>query len=215
MAAAVSAGVHPVVLGGDNSITWATVAGLLDAVDGRVGIVDLDAHLDVRVAQPVVNSGTPFRRILTDFTDRVAAANVAQIGHRQFANSRPYRQWAAKQGVRVFDMETVDAQGMDAVLEQAVAAATDGTDHLVLTVDMDALDQTYAPGVSAPTPSGLLPPDLFATVRRLGRHADTRFAEFVEVAPPLDPVGNTARLTAVAALEYVAARTRTTATKPS
>lgn len=201
------AGTHPIVLGGDNSITYATVAGLLEAVDGHVGIVDLDAHLDVRVSEPAVNSGTPFRRILQDFGDRVRAENVAQIGHRQFANSRHYRQWAADQGVRVFDMGRVNETGMDAVLDEAVAAAGDGTDHLVLSVDMDAVDQTHAPGVSAPTPSGLLPVDLFAAVRRLASEDRTRFMEIVEVAPPLDPTGNTARLAAVAVMEYATART--------
>ncbi len=201
------AGTHPIVLGGDNSITYATVAGLLDVVDGHVGIVDLDAHLDVRASEPAVNSGTPFRRILEDYGDRVRPENVAQIGHRQFANSRHYRQWASDRGIRIFDMEKVNQTGMDAVLEEAVAAAGDGTDHLVLSIDMDALDQTHAPGVSAPTPSGLLPVDLFAAVRRLAAEAETRFVEFVEVAPPLDPTGNTARLAAVAVMEYAVART--------
>lgn len=200
------AGTHPIVLGGDNSITYATVAGLLDAVEGSVGIVDLDAHLDVRVSEPGVNSGTPFRRILQDFGERVAGDNVAQIGHRQFANSKHYRKWATDRGVRIFDMTRVNEMGGDAVLDEAVAAAGDGTDHLVLSVDMDALDQTHAPGVSAPTPSGLLPVDLFAAVRRLASEDRTRYMEIVEVAPPLDPTGNTARLAAVAVMEYAATR---------
>jgi agmatinase len=203
-----SQGSHPLVIGGDNSITYATVKAVASLSEGRVGVLDLDAHLDVRDPRPVVSSGTPFRRLLEDETAQLSPANLAQIGHRQFANSRPYRKWAERQGVRLFPMTEVRMSGFETVLEEALAAAGDGTDHIVLSVDMDALDQMYAPGVSAPTPSGLSPSDLFMAARRLAKEPRCRLFEIVEVAPNLDPTGNTARLAAVALLEHVAARSR-------
>ena len=58
-------------------------------------------------------------------------------------------------GVRTCTMAEVDRRGMAAVVEEAVRRALDGTDGLHLSVDMDALDPTVAPGVSVPEPGGL------------------------------------------------------------
>jgi formimidoylglutamase len=191
-----------VVLGGDNSLSFPTFQALHDAYGGRWGVVVLDAHYDLRpyVGQPT--SGTPYRRILTEVPGQpVLGRNLAEVGIRPYANAPSLAGFAASQGVNVFPMGRVRADGIRAVAQEALAAAGDGVDHLFLSVDIDGLDQSVAPGCSAPGAGGLTFEEAAHLVRTVAADRRVRALDVVEVAPRLDPTGNTAR----AAAQLVAA----------
>jgi formiminoglutamase len=212
LAALWKSGSQPLIMGGDNSLTYAAVRALAQSVAGKVGILDFDAHLDVR--EGPASSGTPYRQILEHLGQKVEAKNVAQVGLRRFANSKTYREWATKKGVRIFSMKEIRRSGFAGALENALQAATDGVEALYVSLDMDVVDQAWAPGVSSPSPDGLTPREVFDGVMAAGNRSIAKGFEVVETAPNLDPTGNTSRVAAQAILHYLVGRRKPAWTAP-
>ncbi|MCA1819439.1 MAG: agmatinase family protein, partial [Halobacteriales archaeon] len=186
-----------VVLGGDNSLSFATFKALHGAYGGRWGVVVLDAHYDLRPHTGQPTSGTPYRRILTEVEGRpVAGRNLAEVGIRPHANGAALAEYAAEQGVRVFPMGEVRRRGIASVAKKALAAAGRGVDHIFLSVDIDGLDQSIASGCSAPGAGGLAFHEAAHLVHAVASDPRCRAMDLVEVAPSLDPSGNTARTAA-------------------
>ncbi|WP_224337942.1 formimidoylglutamase [Haloprofundus halobius] len=171
----------PVFLGGDNSLTVPNVAPLLE--QGSVGVLNVDAHLDVRAARDGPTSGTPYRQLHEAGLDAYAC-----IGARHFETSSTYHDYVRENGGTVVTTAEV-SDDLVAAVDRALSGL-DSVDHLYCSVDIDVLDATYC-GCSAPTPGGLLPRELFQLVRLVA--ADERLAGFevVECAPPLDAEGRT------------------------
>jgi formiminoglutamase/agmatinase len=185
----------PVFLGGDNSVTVPNVEPLLDR--GAVGVVNLDAHLDVREVRKAPTSGTPYRQLFEAGLDAYAC-----LGARHHETSTAYADYLAECGGRVVTAEEV-SRDLDRALQRA-RDAVGGVDHLYVSVDCDVLEAAAAPAVSAPTPGGLTTRELFRIVRRLAD--DDRIAGFevVECAPPLAEGDRTAAAAARAVAHFLA-----------
>ena len=197
LAAALSAKQPLVVLGGDNSLSYATFRALHAVHGGKWGVVVLDAHYDLRPHDGQPTSGTPYRRILEEVPgDPVKGANLAEVGIRPYANAPSLAAYAREHGVVVIPADEVRAKGMAAGARKALKAAGAGVDHLFLSVDIDGLDQSIAPGCSAPGAGGLTFAEAAALVEAVAADPRCRGMDVVEVAPNLDPTGNTARVAA-------------------
>ncbi|SEO56305.1 formiminoglutamase [Halogranum amylolyticum] len=184
----------PVFLGGDNSLTYPNVAPLLDR--GSVGVVNLDAHLDVREVRDDATSGTPYRQLFDAGLDGYAC-----LGARHFETSTAYADYVDEMGG---DVVTADDVGDDPLVATDRALdALGSVEQVYVSVDLDVLDASAAPGVSAPTPGGLTTRELFGILRRLA--SDDRIAGFevVECAPPLDRDGMTAAAGARAVAHFL------------
>ena len=173
----------PVFLGGDNSLTYANVAPLLER-EGSVGVVSLDAHLDCRAVQDEPSSGTPYRQLWESGLD-----DMAVLGARHFETSTAYAEYLRERGG---DIVTAEEVGDDPVEAADRALTGVEADHLYVSVDVDVLDAAAGPGVSAPTPGGITTRELFRMVRLLAGSGDVAGFEVVETAPSLCPDGRTA-----------------------
>lgn len=193
-----------VVLGGDNSLSFPVVQAMLDGVHGPAGLVVLDAHYDVRPYDGQPTSGTPYRRILEELDGRVAGRNLAEVGIRPFANTKELADYAAAKGMPIHTAGDVRRKGIRRVAARALKSAAQGTQHLWLSVDIDGLDQSVASGCSAPGAGGLSFADAAHVVRTVAAHPLCRGMDLVEVAPNLDPTGNTARVAAQLVAEFAA-----------
>ena len=187
----------PVFVGGDNSLTVPNVEPLLDR--GSVGVVNLDAHLDVREVREAPTSGTPYRQLFEAGLDAYAC-----VGARHHETSTAYAEYLAERGGEVVTSEAV-GRDFDRALRRAREAVAD-VEYLYLSVDCDVLEAAAAPGVSAPTPGGLTTRELFRFVRRLA--GDDRLAGFevVECAPPLEDGDRTAAAAARTVAHFLAGR---------
>ena len=187
----------PVFVGGDNSLTVPNVEPLLD--HGSVGVVNLDAHLDVREVREAPTSGTPYRQLFERGLDAYAC-----VGARHHETSTAYAEYLGERGGEVVTAEAV-GRDLETALSRA-REAVDDVEHLYLSVDCDVLSAAAAPGVSAPTPGGLSTRELFRLVRRLA--GDDRLAGFevVECAPPLEDGDRTAAAAARAVAHFLAGR---------
>jgi formimidoylglutamase len=199
-----AAGGPAVFLGGDHGCTGSVIRGLARArPDLRLAVVNVDAHLDVREYEDAahLSSGTPFRRALE--TPILTGARVAMIGIRRFANSRHYLDWAREQGIRLHTVEEVEERGAAPVASEALREVMRDADALYLSIDLDAADAAHAPGVSAAGVGGLHARELIALVRTLAAEPRLVGADIMELSPPHDPDGRTARLGARLLLEIV------------
>jgi len=92
----------PILVGGDHSITYPSVKAFKQRFSGKVGIVQFDAHMDVRnLEDGGPSNGTPIRSLLESET--IEGRHIAQIGIHSFANSKPYREYARSKDMDVLD----------------------------------------------------------------------------------------------------------------
>ncbi|HLM65880.1 MAG TPA: agmatinase family protein [Longimicrobium sp.] len=202
-----AAGARPVFLGGDHGCTGSVLRGLAAArPEIGLALVNVDAHLDLREYDDDahLSSGTPFRRGLE--TPILDGAHMTMIGIRRFANSQYYLDFAAEQGIRLSTVEDIQTHGAVTVAKAALYRATVGAEALYLSIDMDAADAAFAPGVSAPGTGGLTSREMIDVVRTVATDPRLIGADIMETSPPYDPDGRTARLAARLLLEILAAR---------
>ncbi|MDH5409976.1 MAG: agmatinase family protein [Alphaproteobacteria bacterium] len=201
----VAGGVVPISIGGDHSIAWPILEGITAARTGRrVGVVHFDAHHDLREAHfGAESSGVPFRKALEFPDDAVAGRNLVQIGMTEFCNSSIHADYAEQMGVTVIPGLQVRRDGIDSVIDIALERAGDGTDGIYVSVDIDCIDQSQAPGTAAPNPCGMDGRDLQHALRRLARDPRVLGCDIVEISPPLDINNMTGNLGAMMVLNFL------------
>ncbi|GJM18086.1 MAG: arginase [Phycisphaeraceae bacterium] len=172
--AALDAGLFPVGIGGGHDLTFPFVRAVAGRADEAMVGVYFDAHLDVRDAD---GSGMPFRRLI----EGGHARELHVHGLDRFANSREHVEWFLANGGRVGDfgrkMEWPEGD-------------------LFVSLDLDVLDQAHAPGVSAMNPNGWSPMLCEQWCRAAGLCERVRCFDVMELSPPHDDRGRTARLAA-------------------
>lgn len=176
----VHAGAIPVVLGGDHSITEPNVRAVA-ARHGPVGLVHFDAHTDTgsEVFGVERSHGTPMYRLVRD--GHVDPARYVQVGLRGYWPGEAELSWQRERGITSFFMHDVRDLGIREVVERAVAAVGDGP--VFLTVDVDVLDPSIAPGTGTPEPGGMTSLDLLWACRELARRLELVGLDVVEVLP--------------------------------
>jgi agmatinase len=200
------AGPIPVVLGGDHSITYPSVAAVARHVHPRtVGVVHFDAHADTGADQwgNLHAHGQPMRRLLEE--GWVAGPNFVQVGLRGYWPDRETFAWMRRQGMRWHTMVEIEERGAEAVVADAIAEALDGPDCVYLSVDIDVVDPGPAPGTGTPEPGGILPREILRAVRRIVGEVDLVGMDVVEVSPPYDRSEVTAMLAHRIVMEAISA----------
>jgi formiminoglutamase len=194
----------PLIIGGDHSISYPSVQAFAEAhSDKNIGLLQFDAHHDVRALEPGgLSNGTPIRSLLESGV--VEGRNIAQIGIRNFANSQAYYQYAIQNGISVFTSRDVRRQGMDSVLKQALDIISKRADMIYITFDMDAIDPCFAPGCPAIGPGGLSSWDAMDALYLLGTIPEVRALDVVCVDPNVDVRNVTSRLVVQFLLTFLA-----------
>ena len=125
-------------------------------------------------------------------TARLPPANAAVIGARSVDPGEAAV--VASLGPRVYTMEEVDRRGMSPVIDEALGLVLDGTGGFHLSLDVDALDPSAAPGVGTPVPGGLTVREVHSVMERAAASGGLRSLEVAEVNPVLDVRNRTAEL---------------------
>ncbi|PRA10674.1 formimidoylglutamase [Arthrobacter sp. MYb211] len=191
-------GMLPVVLGGGHETAYGSFGGLFDRLqhqpDARIGILNLDAHFDLRSA-PRRSSGTPFKDIANDMHAAGREFNYAVLGISQPNNTRLLFEEAKALGVTYLLDEQCGAGSLGQVAE-FVDRFLQGIDQLYLTIDLDVLPAAVAPGVSAPAAYGVPLEVIHAVCRQVAASGKLALVDVVELNPRFDLDGRTARTAA-------------------
>jgi arginase family enzyme len=195
VAALVRRGALPVVIGGGHDGSYGNYLGL--AALGPTAVVGVDAHLDLR-PDPGPNSGNPFFRMLEH---GLPGGALSLVGLVPWVNAEAHLAYGRARGAA---FQFLEPGGEGAVLEAVDAALGRAGDRRVLaTVDLDAFAAAALPGVSAPNPWGLSLDLGLRLARRFGAEPAVAAFDLMELAPPLDPGGLSARAAAFLAAAFL------------
>lgn len=194
--AMLSNAVFPIVVGGGHDISYGHFKGIWNAVKdtdkSKIGIINFDAHFDLRPVEEAPNSGTPFNQILSEHGDNV---NYLALGIQQHANTEELFDIAEQHNVTyLFNHECVEAN-FEAV-KSRLASFIEQNDYLYITIDMDGFSSAYASGVSAPSPMGFTPFFVLNTLRYLFDSQKVISCDIAEFSPKFDKDNTTASLVA-------------------
>lgn len=199
-----SAGYQPIVLGGGHSIAYGNYLGIEEHVaDRKLGIINIDAHYDLRSYEYEPNSGTPFLQI----ADRRNAANKKFsyfcIGIQEYANSRQLFQTASTLKVETVYGDDVSRENFSDLKHQIEDYLAD-YEHIYLTICLDVFSAAFAPGVSAPAHIGIEPAVVAQIIDIIAHSGKIVSFDIAEMNPEYDIDNRTARM--AAALIYRAIR---------
>jgi len=206
--AALDEGMLPVVLGGDHSIAAGTVAGAASHFhrEGkRIGVIWLDAHADMNTPESspsgnvhgmplaaIMGSGPPELTDLAGFKPMVEPRHVALVGTRDLDPKE--RRLAKESGVHVFTMRDIDERGMREVMTEALRFASDDTAGIAVSLDMDFIDPSDAPGVGTPVRGGVTYREAHLALEMIADSRAMISFELVEINPVIDLHNTTATL---------------------
>ena len=200
----------PLVLGGDQSTSIGTLAGLASS-NPRRGIIWLDAHGDFNTSETtpsgnihgmalaaILGYGDPRLTKLGGVTPKAVERNTVLIGGRSFDPDESKA--ISKSKMTVYTMKEIDEFGMKKVMGEATKIAGSGVKDVHLSFDVDAVDPREAPGTGTPVRGGITYREAQLAMEMLSDSGLVTSAEFVEVNPILDIANHTAELVVELAL---------------
>jgi guanidinopropionase len=202
-----AAGVAPLSAGGDHLVTLPIFRAI--ARHRPVGMVHFDAHSDTwdrYFGDHRYTHGTPFRRAVEE--GLLDPKRTIQIGIRGSLYSEADLSFALQHGMRLVTIEEYFDLGPDRVIAEARNVVGDGPTYV--SFDVDGLDPVYAPGTGTPEVGGYTTFEAQKMIRGL-RGLDLVGGDVVEVAPLLDPSGNTALVGATMMFEILCVLAEATA----
>jgi len=194
----------PLVLGGDQSTSIGTLAGLVNSGTER-GLIWLDAHGDFNTPRTtpsgnihgmalaaILGYGHPKLTRLGGVAPKAVERNTVLIGGRSFDILEAKA--ISRSKMTVFTMREIDELGMKKVMQEAVKIAGANVSQVHLSFDVDAMDPREAPGTGTPVKGGLTYREAHLAMEMLYDSKKITSAEFVEVNPILDTENHTAEL---------------------
>ncbi|TAK41940.1 MAG: agmatinase [Betaproteobacteria bacterium] len=164
----------PVVLGGEHTVTWGVIQGYLQAGTRDFGVVQIDAHADLRETYEgsKLSHACVMRRVVE------AGIPLFQLGNRAY--SKEERAARAAHGVRGLDADQLVPQGIS-----EFELPPDFPEKVFFTLDVDGIDPSVLPATGTPVPGGLgwyQTLGLFESVARQRRIIGFDILEFAPIA---------------------------------
>lgn len=187
----------PILLGGGHDIAYGHYNGIKNHLGTvkSIGIVNFDAHFDLRSNADGCNSGTPFFQIAQDCNNDGSAFKYMCLGIRKDANDTVLFQTA--NDLKVSFVENIDFSMNEA--ENIVRILLDfirQVDCIYVTIDLDGFSSAYAPGVSAPSPIGFTPKIVIESLELILKSKKLISLDIAEMNPKYDVDNQTAKLAA-------------------
>lgn len=193
-------GALPILVGGDHVVTVASTKALneLDPTK-NYGFILFDSHLDTAedIGGDPWNHCCPVPRTME--LDCFDPKNAVIIGPSGPMNPKAELEYVKEQGISLYTMRDVYRKGIHEVVEEAMKIASDGTDGVYVTFDMDCLEASQTPGTCAPTPGGIMVREMIQAIDMLGELDIVGF-DVVEIAPQYDQ----SDITAITAMRFIA-----------
>ena len=202
------AGQFPLILGGDHSQSIGSVAGVashLHAQSKSLGVLWFDAHADMNTHKTspsgnihgmslavLLGLGSDHLVGLSNPAPAVRPENVVIFGARDVDSGESDNIRAT--GTRIFTMSEIDYRGIGVCLDEAIDRVCCNTDGIHLSLDLDAVDPTHAPGVGTPVPGGFTLRESHLFCERVCGSGMLVSMEVVELNPTLDSENGTAKL---------------------
>lgn len=181
----------PVILGGGHETVYGHYTGVRDFLgpEAKLGVINIDAHFDLRSYEDQPSSGTMFKQML----DADPNVEYLVLGIQEFGNTQALFAQADAQGVTYVMEQDITSNPLDETL-QKIQLFIDKQDAILLTLCSDVLNSAFAPGVSAPSPFGLGPLIVRSFIQTVASHKKTLSFDISEINPSLDQNNQTVKL---------------------
>ena len=199
---------RPIIVGGSHDHGFSHLSGVARSLGlKRVGLINLDAHLDVRKPNPRITSGSPFYLALESGV--LEPKRFVEFGIQSQCNARELWDYAARKKFKIVGYDELRAPGaavkkFKATLQQ-LSTRCDG---VIVSLDLDCAAQAFAPGVSAPQAEGFTSSEVLEMMKLAGAHPKVVSLGIFELNPLHDIDDRTARLAATSALRFVEGKRR-------
>jgi formimidoylglutamase len=196
-----------VAIGGDHGLTFPLIRGVANAIQGRLGVISVDGHLDVRVSHHgEKGSGVPFRYMLEELPHKVSGENFTEFGIGGWLNTKLYKDYLDEKRARVITGREIWKGDFDGLVREAIERAADGTDAIYMTFDIDAIEGAVVGGTNSPALGGLHPFEALELVYAFAQHPKALAFDVMEVAPVYDGSGLSERMAGSLILHFLAGR---------
>lgn len=190
----------PVILGGGHETAYGHYLGVRNHIgkEAKLGIINIDAHFDLRPYDEQPSSGTMFRQILEQ--DKNSSYFV--LGIQRYGNTQELFDKADELGVTyIYEEEMYHGQfsQMNSAIEEFIMKHA----YIMLTLCTDVLNAAFAPGVSASSPFGLDPAVVRAIIKTVASNEKALSFDISEVNPILDENNRTVKLGAYLTNEVI------------
>lgn len=189
----IQANYFPIVLGGGHETALGNYLALAKNFE-KIGIINIDAHYDLRIPVEGSSSGTPFFEMAQFCMENNREFNYFCMGIQPTGNTAALFEKADS-----LNTETILADEIHSDLEQSLMQLEiflEKHEVIYLSLDLDVLDSAYAPGVSAPCVNGLSPFQVKSIIQKIFRSGKIRLFDIVELNPEFDQDNRTAKLAA-------------------
>lgn len=187
-----------IVLGGGNDISHADVRALSEVEGDEISAVNIDAHLDMRIADKMT-SGTPYRKLIED--GFLIPQKFHEFGIRRESNADFYLEEAEKMGVHIHYFQDILKKG---VTDSFVNVLNEiEQDPFFLGLDMDSIQASDAPGVSASSPVGFSGREVQQFLHHARKKENLKIFEITEVNPKNDISNMTTKWAATFVYEFL------------
>ena len=192
----INKGNFPLTLGGDHSLAIATVLAS-STVNGKIGVIWIDAHGDFNTFDTTITGnihGLPLAAItgyeqkeLTEFNKEnyIDPKNTVIVGGRDID---PLEIENIKDaGVTLFTTEDIKKYGMKEIMSQSIEIASNGTEGMHISYDLDVIDPKFAPGVSIPAINGISIEEAYEALESIIENNDkVKSLDLIEFNPSRD-----------------------------
>jgi agmatinase len=185
-------GAFPVIVGGDHSVSYPNIRGISQHIDGNLGIIHFDRHIDIQEKDMDERMHTTHFFHATNLPN-VKPENLVQIAIGGWYGSRPGLTVARERETTVITIGDIESMGIERAVEIALEVAWKGTKEVFLSFDIDSVDIGFTPGTGSPEPGGLLPREALKAVRMIAKEGICGM-DLVEISPPYDVSDMTAQL---------------------
>lgn len=193
-----------IVLGGDHSITLGNVAGASKALDGKLGLIYIDAHGDMNTDKTTTTGnihGMPLAALmgfgntrltsLSGFSPKIRKNRMLHIGGKDFDKGE--LDLIKKEKLNCFTVFDMLSYGLSPLLKK-IKELQLKTSKIWVSFDLDVIDKIYAPGVGIPNNGGLTYREIAAITEYIGKTCNVVGLDIVEYNPKKDIENKTAEL---------------------
>lgn len=199
----ISLNLFPIVLGGGHEISFGHYNGLVDSFNeylkekySPIGIINFDAHFDLRPYCNKANSGTMFLQIADQCKKDCRNFSYFCLGIQKSANTLSSFKTADKLNVEYVLAKDINELNMSDILSR-INEYIKRHKYIYLTVCMDVFSSAYAPGVSAPQPFGVYPETGLTLIKYILNSGRVISFDIAEVSPRFDEDNRTSKLAAI------------------
>jgi formiminoglutamase len=196
-----SLGLFPIILGGGHEIAFGHYKGIIESLlypagEKSIGIINFDAHFDLRPFQSGGSSGSPFLQIADYCREKSLGFSYFCLGLQTYGNTRSLFKTADVLGVEYILAKEIDEKKLSPIYRK-LKKYIKRHRHIYLSICVDVFSSAFAPGVSAPQPFGLHPEVVLKLVKYVIQSGKVVSVDIAEVSPRFDEDNQTAKLAAI------------------